>query len=180
MLSCRKAATPAPMNSNRPNTTTARRLRQKAISSLNIAECPAFAALIARRCFEQVAQEHAAICDQKFARPQAREYLIASVCLQAQFYRALQEVMAIGGNPGDHGAVPLAYERCSGHGGRIDRATDPHNDVSQHARSQFVAWVRHLRASGHAMGVRVNRGVDPDNPSKRSEERRVLRPQSAQ
>src|SRR5580704_6180048 len=154
MLSCRKAVTPAPMNSNRPNTTTARRLRQKAISSLNIAECPAFAALIAGRCFEQVAQEYPAICDQKFSRPQALDYLIASVCLQAQCYRALQEVMTIGGNPGDHGAVPLAYERRCGNGRRIDRTTNPHSDVSQHARSQFVPCVRHLRARGHAMGVR--------------------------
>src|ERR1700758_3077198 len=101
MLSSLKATSPAPANSSRPNTTMARRIRQKATRELNTERgCDLLRKRsVARRCFEQVAEEDSTLGHRELVGLQSRQHLITTLALEAERERALGEVPSIGRDP---------------------------------------------------------------------------------
>src|SRR5215469_466338 len=163
MFSSRKATSPAAAKSSSPNTTTARRLRQKATSDLNTAQ--GLESSVARRGFEQVAQEYPTFCHHQFAGLKTLENLITSLALQAESERPHVEMSSISGNPRDHRAVALAHGGGGGNRGAFDRAGEADDDSSQHARAQFALGIIHLRAHRYAVRARVDGRVHSGNPA---------------
>src|SRR6516225_6350078 len=112
MSSALNATSPAPANRSRPNTTMARRLRQKATRVLNTAR-PAVlrvARSVARWSLEQVAQEDSSLGHCEFVGFESGQYLVPSLALEAESERALGEVPLIGGYPGNHRTIAFAYD----------------------------------------------------------------------
>src|SRR5271156_2330844 len=104
MLSRSKATSPAPMKSSKPMYTIGRRLRQNAISALNMARRLSWNSgwafdLIRWRRFQHVAQEHRPVADGELSRLQPCENLHATVSAQAGLDDSLYEMAAIAGHP---------------------------------------------------------------------------------
>src|SRR6516165_6093917 len=147
MLSALKATTPAPANSSRPNTTMARRLRQKATRVLNTArtaEVPV-ARSVARRSLEQVAEEDSSLGYRELVGLESRQYLVSSLTLEAECECALGEVLLIGRDPDNHRAIALAYYGCGGHGEAFHGVAGADDHSREHPRSQLSLGILHPR-----------------------------------
>src|SRR5579863_7626408 len=103
MSSCSNATIPAATNSSKPNTTIARRLRQKATRALNIARGGRLAlTLVAGRRVQHVAEKNAARGHGQFAALQTGEDLIVAIAQLPERQRSLHKATPIGGHPDDH------------------------------------------------------------------------------
>src|SRR5215469_16101892 len=97
MLSALKARSPAPANSSRPNTTMARRLRQKATRVLNT-DARGWTCgppSVARRSLEHVAQEDPPFGHRELVGLESREHLISTLALQSERQWAFRKVASI-------------------------------------------------------------------------------------
>src|SRR5579863_1601915 len=156
MFSSRNATSPAPANSSRPNTTMARRPRQKATRDLNTG----VAALVARRGFQHIAEKHAALGHDQLARLQTIKHRVVSLAFRTELQMPLAEMASIGGDPGDHRAIAPAHGGrgrdcdCTLGLGELDA------DGGEHPGPQFIVRIFDAGTYVEAVRVRVDRRVD--------------------